>query len=165
MTNLQKLIAEIKMAFPLDYPSEVDAALRTWTPHPEEQEARQLFLGKKWDEIPDEILFANCPSPFFIGAVPRLYYLPTFLIAALCHPEEELMGVMVEFRLKPPKKPEKLVEFADEFSGLSVPQRSAVASFLFHARDHIYNSESEYDRRVRRRINDAIERCWGQKTE
>jgi len=146
------------------YSAEIDEALRTWTPQPEEREAQACFLGKDWQQIPQSVLLAQCPAPTLIGRLPMSYYLPAFLLAALATRsavDSDLMGFLVDFRLRPPKKEDAFARFCWEHSLLSARQREAVADFLRFCRDSCYNSDHEFARRIVRRINDSIERYWG----
>ena len=112
----------------VEYSAEVDAALRTWSPHPEDREAQSAFVGKTWEEIPESVLTANCPSPFFIGDIPMQYYLPAFLITAIREPSGDLLDFLINFHRKPPKKPRKFEVFCQQFARLTNRQRSAVAA-------------------------------------
>ncbi len=148
------------------YTAEVEAALRKTSPHPEEREAREAFLGKRWDEVPESTLLARCPSPFLIGSEALRYYLPAFLTASLKASNDDLLVFLIEFHLKPPRKPEKFERFRREFDLLSGKQRDAVAAFLRWARDSRYppghdpGDSSAYRDRVVRRINDTLQRYW-----
>ena len=176
-----ELIAKIRNAWDdEEYTQEIDEALRSWTPHPEEVEACTLFLGKKWQEIPESVLLANCPNPYLIGRIPMAYYLPAFLLVALdSRRSHNAIDFLVNFKLMPPKKPKLFEEFCHEYDLLSQEQREAVADFLRFCRDTIYIPNSQYEldlqsgletehtmfakysERARRRIEDALDRYWG----
>lgn len=157
-TDREIVISTIRSAWAdAEYSPEVDAALRSHAPHPEEQEVRSLFVGKSWDQVPEDVLLALCPNPFLLGDIAFAYYLPAFLLAAIANPSSELPASLVDFYLKPPKKEKKLEGFCRRVSFLTREQRGAVATFLTFLADHRYPPGT----RAVARIHDSIARFWG----
>ncbi len=153
MCDLIELTKLIEAAFPArDYTTEIHESLMSPTSHPEEEEAKKQFLGNRWDEIPISVLYSECPNPFLIGTVPLQYYLPAFLIGALKEPAAEtdfgpsqLMDYLVNFELKPPKKPEKFEKFAARFSSFSREQKDAIAAFLRFSLEKLNQNINAYN--------------------
>ena len=155
MVDRTALVTEINESFPNQpIPYKVDDQIREWDPHPEVCEARSLFLGKCWKEIPDSTLLENCPSPFLIGHLAFRYFLPAFLLAAI-RDEDQLMEGMIE-TLKPPRKEGTLKDFNCRFKGLTARQSNVVVLFLEYVRDVCYYDD---DRSIKR-INNSINRYW-----
>ncbi|MFO0921375.1 MAG: DUF6714 family protein [Pirellulales bacterium] len=141
----------------ISYSEVVDQSLREYSPHPEEQDAKRLFLGHKWGEITDEVLSSDVPNPFLIGSTALRYYLPAFLICAIRKKRWcELLEYLADIKLRVPRKENALERFKEDFDPLSQAQRFAVMRFLQYA-----SSFYEDDSRVKARIKDSIERYWG----
>ena len=139
------------------YTQVIDQCLRDYSPHPEEQEAKRLFLGRTWGDIPDEVLKNDMPNPFLIGPTALRYYMPAFLISAIREERWcELLERLVDRQLRVPMKKMALEHFKKHFDPFSQPQRMAITNFLRFA-STFYADDS----RVKARINDSIVRYWG----
>ena len=157
--------AKLRAVFPIPYTREVDEALRAPWQHPETTDANERFIGTAWPDVDDGILLAGCPSPFVIAGHAFRYYFPAFLSAGLRH--GELMDTLINFTLLPPKRPEKLADYCERYSWLSIEQRKVVADWLRYAKQKyqstplgLYTDIGECARRFRRRIDDMLVRYW-----
>jgi hypothetical protein len=62
---------------------------------PEEQHAaRRLDLERRWQDVPDEDIFACCSALSFLGEKGFRYYIPAFIICGLRHWGDETRVIL-----------------------------------------------------------------------
>ncbi|MDX1928379.1 MAG: DUF6714 family protein [Pirellulaceae bacterium] len=154
------VIASITQAWNSEvYTSCLNDELHQSCASPEAQDAKQLFIGKKWQEVDDLILLETCPSPFLIGNAPIRYYLGAFLLCAVRNagnPNCPLMDYLVEFELKLPRKPRALDHFRARFDLLAYSQKHSVACFLQFCHQYY----SAFNARAARRVLYSHDNYW-----
>ena len=125
----------------------------------EASNAKEFFLGKKWQDIDDSALRQTYPSPFLIGNAAIRYYLGAFLISAVRKPNDanvDLMDQLVEFELQFPRKTTAIQRFRARFDLLTCDQKKAVACFLQFCQQYY----SAFNDRACRRIEYSIDNYW-----
>jgi hypothetical protein len=102
-TNFERqrdeLIAEITAAF--DGVSreggttlhEADA-IDDWKSDEERRAARRLDTERRWQDVPDEDIWACCSALSFLDVKGFRYYLPAFMVYGLRHFEDDLNGIL-----------------------------------------------------------------------
>lgn len=153
----QQLIADVRNAWKSELSKEVEDSLVAYTPHPEEVEARELFRGLQWTEVPDETLELNFPNLLLLGSTALRYYLPAFITCVLRkNGWSELQERLVDGLFRVPKKEAPLQLFRAKFDPLTYSQKRAVADFLRYIAERY-----DLDSRFRKRVTDSITRYWG----
>ena len=139
-----------------EYTFEVDKSLKDYSPHPEELEAKSLFVGLAWNEVPGDVLTLDFPNPLLIGTIAIRYYMPAFMIFSLQNPEDfALQERLADGLLRVPKRRHSVDSFSERFNELSFNQKQSVAAFM----RHVALAYGE-DTRVRRRIMHSIIQFW-----
>lgn len=98
------------------------------------QALRATLQGKRWGEIPSEVLRFHHDALGFLSPVGVRYLLPAFMVAALDSPSSPIVDVLVGL-LTRPQEPQEEQRFLDTMSSLTDSQRVAVRSFLEYLRD------------------------------
>ncbi len=63
-----QLIRLVYESFPqTEYYRTVDIEVRSYSTGPEEEEAKKVFFGRNWKDVPVGVLRSFCPYPFLIG--------------------------------------------------------------------------------------------------
>jgi hypothetical protein len=93
------LVAEITAAF--DGVSREDGttlheavALDDWKSTEEQQAARRLDVEQRWQDVPDEDIFACCSALSFLNEKGFRYYLPAFMVYGLRHWGDDWNGIL-----------------------------------------------------------------------
>lgn len=165
MVTPESVIACVTAAWEREsYSPIVDRELRHYCTDDETREAIKQFAGMKWQDIDQSILYQSYPNPFVIGDAALRYYLPAFLISAVRTPGNDwfdLMGYLVDFELRLPKKPNAVERFRSRFDPLTYYQKRAVACFLEYSIQY-YSAINE---RAVLRTKYSIDHYWSPKED
>jgi hypothetical protein len=127
----------------------------------ETNDARELFVGKGWWEISDDIIEAYCPDPFFIGDVPLRYFFPAFATNAVKKGNSK--GRLAERLindLTPPKKEKTRNNFLAKYEIYSQVEKWAIYKFLQYMYSVFSSEDDELSQRYAKRIKFAIREYW-----
>src|SRR5215204_4680210 len=93
------LIAEITAAF--DGVSREDGmtlheaeAMDDWKSSAEQRAARRLDLESRWQDVPDDDIFACCSALSFLNEKGFRYYIPAFMVYGLRHWGDDWNGIL-----------------------------------------------------------------------
>jgi hypothetical protein len=127
----QQLARKIRDAFSTnDYPGDDKLVVGD---DPESLQIRDVFKGKRWEEIPLSVLDYHYSSLSFFSPEAYRYYLPAFLLASvLNYRSAGMVPLSTILSLIAPKKQGKMMMdwFLGRVSGLTPAQKAAIREFL-----------------------------------
>lgn len=154
----ETLVKNINESFSdAEYPGDDNIVYDNTGYHLECNEVADAFRGKKWNEVPLEVLRYNHEGLFFFTAQGYRYYLPAYLRAAVQSYKvaSNILGTVV-FSLTPPTtEGPKTIEFHRKMEGFEPSQKKVIKEFLefvaeFHGSDFANNLPKL-----------ALEKFWG----
>ena len=100
---------------------------------PESQDVANTLRGRRWDEVPLEVLRARAESLPLLTPAAFRYYLPTFMLGVVNHYNEvDVAGDSVLFNLTPPNTRTgwRWDFFRTRAEQFTTHERTAIARFL-----------------------------------